>query len=105
RVNKFLADFRKAIDLSNIISITDRKGIISYANDNFVKISGYAREELIGRKHSVINSGYHSREFWTNMWETIAAGKSWRNEVKNKAKDGSYYWVDTHIVPFLDENG
>lgn len=105
RVNKVLADFRKAVDVSAIISITDPKGTITYANNNFVKISGYSKQELIGQNHRIINSGFHDRSFWTHMWKTIASGKVWRNEVKNKAKDGKYYWVDTHIVPFLDNNG
>lgn len=105
RVNKFLADFQRAIDISSIISITDRKGSITYANDNFEKISGYSKEELIGKNHRIINSGYHDRSFWVNMWKTISKGKVWRNEVKNKAKNGSYYWVDTYIIPFLDEYG
>lgn len=104
-LNHSLADFQQAIQGSSIVSMADRKGIISYVNDNFVAISGYAREELIGQNHRIINSGHHAKEFWIEMWREIGAGRTWRREVKNKAKDGTYYWVDTFVMPFLDERG
>jgi PAS domain S-box-containing protein len=102
---KELDDYKYALDESAIVAITDPKGKIIHANDNFCKISKYSREELIGKDHRIINSGYHSKEFISNLWVTIANGKIWKGELKNKAKDGSVYWVDTTIVPFLNPDG
>ncbi|MBL7993417.1 MAG: PAS domain S-box protein [Candidatus Kapabacteria bacterium] len=105
RMNKALADFQNAIQQVSIVSKTDKQGVITYFNDKFVAISGYSSYELIGQKHNIINSGHHPRQFWVDMWKTIASGKQWHAEVKNRAKDGTYYWVDTFIIPLLDERG
>ncbi len=105
RVNQMLSHFQDAIQQVSIVSKTDKRGFITYFNDKFVEISGYSSSELIGQKHNIINSGYHPKQFWVDMWKTIASGKRWHCEVRNKAKDGSYYWVDTFIIPLLDDHG
>lgn len=102
---KETSDYQYALNESSIVVITDQKGIIKQVNENFCRISKYSREELIGRDHRMINSGFHSKKFMRNLWATIADGKVWRGEVKNKTKDGEYYWLDTTIVPFLDQSG
>jgi two-component system CheB/CheR fusion protein len=102
---KEISDYKYALEEATIIAITDRKGIIKKVNNNFCKISQYTEQELIGQDHRIINSGYHTKLFFQDLWATIASGKIWKGEVKNKAKDGSFYWVDTTIVPFLDELG
>lgn len=100
-----LESMREALDQSAAVSITDKKGVITKVNKKFSEVSKYSEKELLGSNHNILNSGYHPKSFWKEMWRIVSQGKTWRAEVKNKAKDGTYYWVDTVINPMFNSSG
>jgi PAS domain S-box-containing protein len=95
-------ELKSVLDVSTILAITDSNGIITEVNNHFCNISGYNKDELLGRTHNLLNSGFHSRDFFSKMWKTISSGEIWKGEIKNKKKDGTFYWVSTTIVPLKD---
>lgn len=98
------SNLKLALDESADVAITDKNGIITFVNDKFCVSSKYSKDELIGNSHNLLKSGFHSLEFYKNMWDVISSGKVWHDQIKNKAKDGTLYWNDMVIVPFLDKN-
>lgn len=100
-----LAAINAVLDRAYLIAITDKAGTITHANDNFCRLSGYSREELIGQNHRILKSGEHPESFFKQLWKTIANGQVWRGEIRNRAKDGRNYWVDTAIGPMFNEDG
>ena len=102
--NLELSAFEKGLEQFSIVARTDPRGRITFANEEFCRLSKFTHEELLGEDHRIVNSGYHPKEFFKHMWSEIKQGRNWRGLVKNKAKDGSFYWVDTIIIPILDTN-
>lgn len=105
KLNLDISEFEERLFDHFIVGITDEEGTIIYANKNFCNISKYTTDELIGNDHRILKSEEHPPEFFADMWDTITAGKVWQGEIKNKAKDGSFYWVNTIIIPITDEKG
>lgn len=105
QVTQFKSNFVDAVLQSSIVSRTDRRGVITFVNENFERISRYSKDELTGQPHSIVNSHLHSRAFWQQAWSKISKGEMWRGEVCNRARDGSLYWVDTFIYPEFDDAG
>ena len=102
---KDLEDLKYAVDQAVLVVVTDRRGTIRYANEKFCQISGYSSAELLGQTHRLVNSGYHPRAFFADLWDNILAARVWRGEIRNRAKSGQYYWVDTTIIPSLGADG
>jgi len=100
-----LTNLKNAINSAAMVVVTDHKGNILFVNDNFENICGWSKSELIGNNHRILNSGYHPLEFFKTLWETITSGKTWKGEIKNKTKDGNFYWINATIVPLINEVG
>jgi two-component system sensor histidine kinase NreB len=105
KIAQEIRDYKYAIDQSSIVIITDAAGVITYVNENFCKRSLYVQSELIGQNIGMLNSGYHPKEYFAELWNTISTGIIWKGEFRNKCKNGEFYWVDATIVPFLNLSG
>lgn len=105
RTYQQLSNQKFALDQAAIVASTDSRGVITYVNEKFCKISGYSEQELVGQTHKIVNSGFHNSEFFENLWTTITSGQVWLGEICNRKKNGEIYWVSTTIVPFIGENG
>ena len=104
RIVKEITDYKLALDESSIVFLTDEKGMISYANENCLRMTEFSKEEILHKNMHFLNSGYHSREFFANLWQTIQRGEIWKGEIRNRNKSGNYFWVDCTIVPFIDKD-
>ena len=102
KLNLDISDFEDVLSVHSIIAITDPDGLIIYANQKFCDLSKYSKEELIGQNHRILKSDEHSDEFFTDLWNTISSGKTWQGEIKNRAKDGTFYWLKSSIIPIFD---
>lgn len=100
---KLIRDYQFALDQSSLVDISDSEGHILYANENFCRVAGYTQQELRNIDHRQLNSGYHPKSFFTDLWDTVKSGKVWRGEIKEKAKSGDFFWVDTTIIPFTND--
>lgn len=105
KVTNQFVQFQNALNNASIISKTDLNGNITYVNSNFIAISKYEANEVLGKNHSILSSGYHNKQFWEQFWSHIKEGLIWKGEIRNKAKDGTLYWVDSTIIPLFDETG
>jgi len=101
---RLLGIYQQAIDLNIICSITDIEGTIVYVNKKFCEVSRFSEKELLGQNHNIVNSDFHPKDFFENLWNTIKRGDIWQGEVKSKAKDGSYFWLHSVIIPVFDES-
>lgn len=102
---KHLEHYKNALDCHSIVAETDAAGNITYVNDKFCELSEYARDELMGSNHRILNSGHHAPEFFKELWRVCSSGETWNGNIKNRKKYGGYYWVKTTIVPFKNETG
>ncbi|MFK8138921.1 MAG: PAS domain S-box protein [Bdellovibrionales bacterium] len=103
--NSEVESYAKGLDSYAIVAKTDKDGLITYVNNKFCETSGYTKKEILGKSHSILNSGYHNKSFFEDMWDTISSGRIWSGEIQNRAKDGRNYWVYTTITPLIDRNG
>lgn len=104
KLNFTLSEFEDIFSEHSILAVTDSEGTIVYANKKFCNLSKYSQEELLGQNHRILKSDEHSDEFFTSMWDTLSSGKTWVGEIKNRAKDGTFYWLKSTIIPIFDSD-